>query len=488
MKNIVALTFFFFISLAVLAQSPTFKIDYKFTVDEQLLQTSEEDMDETKKALITTAALALAFQDGDKPIAQVWVNKKFVKAKASLYKDHYEINNKEEQQSIFVYPEMKEYYKSADVHDKVLDLGDTIKLASELPIEFIEGNEKTIAGYTCKLAKINVIEDGSSTTTIDVWYTEEIPSTYWGDYSYLKNIPGAALEISTSGIGIQASTIEATDDRALFTVPEDYTEVENPIEVSDLFSSYESESLDEEKPKEYYVSEDLIAFLDEESGLYGIKTEDGSVLVEAKFSEIYQYDNGIATVADQEYNYGAINMDGDIVIPLQYETLTFNNVDNTFVFYQNGKGGVLGLDHTVIIPNDYDFISFFNEGKVIVANDSRYGIINNKNQVIVPLKYDNIAEIVGDCFISYTNNNECILYNTKGKQIAQYEYITNAFHENMFVVMQNNKYGYLNAEGKIVIPMVYDYASPFSGEVAAVIPAGEEEMVYINAKGEIVVQ
>ena len=75
-----------------------------------------------------------------------------------------------------------------------MDFGDSIKLASELPIKFVDEQKKKIAGYTCKLAKIIVNED--HTATIHIWYTEDLPQAYWGEYAYLNNIPGAALEIS----------------------------------------------------------------------------------------------------------------------------------------------------------------------------------------------------------------------------------------------------------------------------------------------------
>jgi GLPGLI family protein len=83
--------------------------------------------------------------------------------------------------------------------------------------------KKKIAGYTCKLAKIIVNED--HTATIHIWYTEDLPQAYWGEYAYLKNIPGAALEISTSGIGIQAYRIKPDGDVNLFKIPSDFSEI-----------------------------------------------------------------------------------------------------------------------------------------------------------------------------------------------------------------------------------------------------------------------
>jgi len=487
MKKFLALTFSLLLGLSAFSQYPTFKIDYNFVVDSSLFQMDEDEMDEKQKMLMTTASLVLAFQDGDKPIAQVWVNKKFVRAKTSLYGDNYEINNKDNSQNIFIYPENQQYYINNSLEDKILDLGDSIKLASELPIAFIEDQEKTIVGYRCKLAIITVVADEENAANIHVWYTDALPSTYWGEYAYLKNIPGAALEVSTSGIGIQASQIKPESDLNIFNIPDEYTEIDTPIS-SELFSFGEEVIEDTEKYKEIYLSESLIAYLDEDLELYGIKNNDGDTVVAAQFVDIYHFDNGIAIVSNENNEYGALDLKFNPIIPLEYESLNFNSEDQTFIFSKNGKYGILSSNSNVIISNDYDFISFFNNNKAIVNNGNFYGIINSKNEVIVPLKYDNITEVVGDFFIDFTSDHGCILYTLNGIKKASYDFISSAYTDDIFIVMANGKYGYINAEGKVIIPIIYEYASSFADGLASVLREGEEMPFTINTKGEIVTE
>src|SRR5690606_13691675 len=265
----------------------------------------------------------------------------------------------------------QQYYINTTPEDKILDLGDSIKLASELPIEFIEDQEKTIAGYKCKLALITAVEDEENQTQIQVWYTESLPPAYWGEYAYLKNIPGAALEISTSGIGIQASIVQPESDLNIFSIPEGYAEIDTPIS-SELFSFGEEAIEDTEKYKEIYLSESLIAFLDEDLQLYGIKTNDGDTVAAAQFLDIYPFDNGISVVSNNEYRYGAVDLQGKTIIPLVYDALNYNSIDNTFIFSKNGKYGVLTRDNEILIPNDYDYISFFANDRAIVSNEKGF--------------------------------------------------------------------------------------------------------------------
>ncbi|WP_159637014.1 WG repeat-containing protein [Sphingobacterium composti Ten et al. 2007 non Yoo et al. 2007] len=483
MKSILTLNLLLFLILPVFSQYPTFKIDYKFIVDESLLQMDEDELDDEQKILMATAALALAFQDEDKPIAQVWTSNKFVRAKTSLYGDSYEINDKENNRHIAIYPESQQYYINSVLQDKLLDLEDSFQLASELPISYIEGQEKSIAGYTCKLAILKVVGVDDNSASINVWYTEMLPSTFWGEYAYLKNIPGAALEISTSGLGIQASSVVTEGDASIFEIPANYVQIDSPLALDFSFNTedYESEKLDE-----YYLNDSLVAFLDKEINQYGIKTYDGDIVVNPQFLDIYQYDNGLAIVSNDGYNYGAIDLKGKIVIPLMYDALTYNSVDDTFIFLKDAKYGIISSTNQIVIPNEYDYISFIVNERAIVSKEDAYGIIDSKNQIVVPLKYDYIMDVVGDYFISFENDDVCVLYSFKGEKRATYPYISNAYAENLFVVMKDEKYGYINSAGKVIIPIIYEYASAFTNGLATVLQEGSEQTITINTRGEIV--
>jgi len=102
------------------------------------------------------------------------------------------------------------------------------------------------------------------------------------------------------------------------------------------------------------------------------------------------------------------------------------------------------------------------------------------------LKYDNITEVVGEYFIDFTSNDGCILYTLNGIKKASYDFISSAFADDIFIVMANEKYGYINGDGKVIIPIIYDYVSSFMDGFASVLPVGAESPITINTKGEIV--
>lgn len=454
----------------------TYKISYKFVVNEHTISSNEQNMD-TSMLLAVVAAMS---EENDGILAQVWTNHNFVKSTSGLLKDSYELMNKSNGISSVVYPSEQQYYSFSEQQDKILDLGDEIMLASEIPVEFL-AQEKVIAGYTCKLAKIN-IEVEEESASIEIWYSSEIPKTYWGEYYFLKNIPGGALEISTNGIGISASEVTIENDTTIFDIPENYTQLQEP-----LMGSFSSDyAYSEDKLQEYEVGENRIAFLDEHTDLYGIKNNDGEIILEPEYTQILNYSNDLTIVTDQNYLSGVIDMNGQTIIPMQYETIYHNDVDNTFLVSMDGNYGLLSSNNQIIIPREYTHLTFLDHDYAIASRGELSGIIDSKNTIIVPFNYYSITEIVGDKFIAMDEDYKYSLYTINEDKIATYDLITDANEDNLFIVMHDSKYGFMDGQGKVVIPLEYEYASSFYQGTAAVLLDGQEDPVFINNKGKII--
>lgn len=84
----------------------------------------------------------------------------------------------------------------------------------------------------------------------------------------------------------------------------------------------------------------------------------------------------------------------------------------------------------------------FHEGLAKVQN-WKYGFINIKGEVVVPLEWDN----------------------------SEY------FSEGLAVVEKDEKYGYINKAGELVIPLVWNFAFPF---------IREEQLLLMISKGILI--
>lgn len=475
MKNILSSIVILILTInQVIAQkNPIHKISFSFLVDESLLAIdSQTETDEVKKELAMAAAFALMLTADDKPLAEVWVNKDYIRATNGLLMEHYEIVNKKNDIRTVVYPSSETY--------TITDSESDPNFTHDYEIEFIAGEERIIAGYKCKLAKIELGEDSNQKYEISIWYTEAIPTIYWGEYAYLKKIPGAALEISTLGLGIVADSVNITNDESVFVIPENYQQVD------DITASMLENIENSGDNLEYEIADNYLAYYDEELLLYGIKDFDGNIIIEPRYSIIQPFHNDISIVTDGNNKTGAINISGQVIVPFEYDNLTYSTTNNQFLFSKNGKFGIMDEKCNIIIPNQYDELSILEKGYAIFLKQDKYGILDSNNNIVVEPTFDYIAEHTDSYFIAIDNeSDDYVLYTIENKKpIATYKYIVYAQADDLFLVVKDNKYGFINGMGQVVIPIKYSYAHPFVDGKAQVSLEGLEESFFINVKGE----
>lgn len=475
MKNFLSTIVIFTLSVNILfaQKNQIHKISFSFLVDETLLAIDPEtETNDVKKELAMTAAFALMLTGDDKPIAEIWVNNDYIRATTDLLMDHYEIVNKKNDNRTVVYPSSETY--------TITDPESGPNFSHDYDIEFIAGEERSIAGYKCKLAKIELGRNSNQKYEIIIWYTDAIPTIYWGEYAYLKKLPGAALEISTFGLGIVADSIHITHDEGVFNVPDNYQQED------EFIASLPEDSAETQESLEYWIADNYLAYYDEDLALYGIKDGDGNIITEPKYAMIDPFKNNISIVTDEYYKIGAINLDGQVVIPFEYDHLSHNAGNNQLLFTKDGKYGLMDEQCRIIIPNQYEDLTFLSYGYAIFLKDNKYGIIDSENKIMVEPTFDYISEHTHNHFIAKANDGEdYVLYTFKEKKpVATYHYITNALAEDLFLVSKDDKYGFINGTGQVVIPIKYSYANAFVNGKAEVSIEGREEFFFINMKGE----
>ena len=98
----------------------------------------------------------------------------------------------------------------------------------------------------------------------------------------------------------------------------------------------------------------------------------------------------------------------------------------------------------------YKRVGCLNEGLAVVSKDMKYGAVDEKGTVIVPLEYDFIAD----------------------------------FKENLAHAKKGKKKGYINKTGEVVIPFEYDIAQDFENGKAKVHKM--DQWFYIDTQGKVV--
>ena len=197
-----------------------------------------------------------------------------------------------------------------------------------------------------------------------------------------------------------------------------------------------------------------------ETGKYCYINNKGKTVLETPYDEAGYFCDGIASVGIGEYSserkYGYINKKGEAIISPQYdeagifsEGLASVGVDMEYG-YINKKG-------EYVVSPQYDYASAINNGVGIIReyskrdDDYRYGIINKKGKVLCEPQYDDI---------DFCEDNKHILFES------------------------NDKYGYLDYKGKVVIPNEYKNATEFYSDGYAAVKVTDDKWTVINGKGD----
>jgi antitoxin component YwqK of YwqJK toxin-antitoxin module len=164
----------------------------------------------------------------------------------------------------------------------------------------------------------------------------------------------------------------------------------------------------------------------------------------------------------------------------------------------NNKIAIINSDKEIVIPaNKFDEIivenKYFDE-VAIVSKDNRYGAINKKGKILLPLQYD-FAGFWGNKTFWVEKDGLLGLINEKREIIlpVEYEYIgrgwlygntKNKFHKNKTArIKKNEKWGWINQLGEIVVEPKYD--ETWSAELENLNKVRlNDEIFYVNKNGE----
>jgi len=209
------------------------------------------------------------------------------------------------------------------------------------------------------------------------------------------------------------------------------------------------------------------------------------------YDNVSSFHEGIAVV-QKDGKYGCIDKTGKLVIPLLYDDIEsfydgFSKVKKGTSRFLMNKSGVLVCDIT-----KFDMVGFVSDGLFLVSLNDKYGFYNTSGKEIVPLKYDyvysfcdGVARVeVGDTFEEY------VYINKAGVRIGQENFRAQGdFSEGFGHVAVDEKHGYIDKNGKIVIPLVYSSAGSFKNGFAVVSKEIESESRYglIDKSGKEVI-
>ena len=187
---------------------------------------------------------------------------------------------------------------------------------------------------------------------------------------------------------------------------------------------------------------------------YGFIDKLGNEIIPCKYDDAENYDKGISIVTIGKKK-GAINRYGHMVIPCKYDDINICEEDSLAAAFIDGTSGFIDLEGNEVIPFDYEYCESFHEGMAAVHKDGLIGFVDKSGQLIVPCKY---------------KDHSTFSEGLAGVSIDGGEY-------GVF----DDKWGYIDRTGKIVIPFQPGIIGvPFSSGLSVKYRCDEEGNIIVH--------
>ena len=167
------------------------------------------------------------------------------------------------------------------------------------------------------------------------------------------------------------------------------------------------------------------------NSINGLSDNNGKIIIPLKYTNVSSTQNDDFYITENENNLnGVYDINGKNIIPEEYK---FYTIDNYKIFatkknkpliidIQNSKNNI-PLDDNIELIETQRHYSMGENLFQIIKNGNKYGIINSKNETIIPIIYD---EIISSGYWEY------------------------------FIIKQKGKIGLININGIVVKEPIYD--------------------------------
>ena len=212
---------------------------------------------------------------------------------------------------------------------------------------------------------------------------------------------------------------------------------------------------------------------------FGYLNNKGKKITDFKFSYASSFFNGFAAASTNliEGEWGIIDSSGKTIVDFKYDyAIVFANHDTSVFFVNQGDYYYSVMGNGTLVQTPYNQIlgcginiHSANENIIVENDKSLKGFINTRGKEIISLKYFRAFGFYnGFALVEKQNQAEIAYVNENGIELPIDKYVSGGFfNEGLAFVVKDTflegkptlRYGYINEEGKIVIPTkfcIYD--------------------------------
>lgn len=235
----------------------------------------------------------------------------------------------------------------------------------------------------------------------------------------------------------------------------------------------------------------LFPLLSSDNGRFGYVNSENEFVIEPRYSTVTYFDDeGQAVVSlytDSIEVFAVIDLKGNYIISFDkgYELISLTSeFDGWILVIKNGKWGYINEKNEVLIPLIYQDLGDFYGGLAYAKKDNKFGFIDTNNNTVIDFKYKwalNFGSIQADGFryAPVKKGNKRGYINNKGELVIKCKYDSGyQFKNGVVPVKKGMKWGCINTEGEVIVPFEYDLIKPIGDD--NLIIARKEESLGVN--------
>lgn len=214
------------------------------------------------------------------------------------------------------------------------------------------------------------------------------------------------------------------------------------------------------------------------AGKLGVMDKSGYVFIPTKYDNItsYTYDTAPIYVVTLNRKIGIYGASGQQVIPFEYDYIVgFSDENNAcLTFLKGGKWGIISNGLVQAISTNYEDISYRGSW-ISVQENGKTGFLNKDGSVAIVPKYDGVGAVFESFFPSrevlpVLLNSKIGLIDKNHKEITPLIYNrigyygdnkTKSVKSGLIPVYLNDKVGYVNEAGTVLVEPKYDIINGF---------------------------
>jgi|GEM_PF-2018185 len=230
--------------------------------------------------------------------------------------------------------------------------------------------------------------------------------------------------------------------------------------------------------------------------VYGLVNNQGMVVIPVIYDQLYKMPNEKFYRISRNKLLGIANEKGDFLLPCEYEEIgQFWRDKNIATIRRDTMFGVIDSNFKIIIPCEYELIQFDLTGNLICKKNGLFGLMDLYANILIPALYQQFNGFRQIMYTKDPNPYSMVMrdslygyINLKGTEVipCKYKHLGYEIHNNRVFYQENNKYGFLDTTGKVVVAPVYDRVFDFIIDVTAVQKG--EKWALINDNGKLVTE